>query len=85
MFLSLIHISGYLAATEGQVLVEGHDILEEPEAARACIGYLPEIPPLYPDMTVEEYLRFCAVLKKIPKEQRTDQLTKVLALSLIHI
>ena len=80
-------MTGYLAATEGQVLVEGHDILEEPEAARACIGYLPEIPPLYPDMTVEEYLRFCAELKKIPKEQRTDQLTKVLALtlSLIHI
>lgn len=45
------------------------------------IGYLPEIPPLYPDMTVEEYLRFCAELKKIPKEQRTDQLTKVLALT----
>ena len=74
-------MTGYLAATEGQVLVEGHDILEEPEAARACIGYLPEIPPLYPDMTVEEYLRFCAELKKIPKEQRTDQLTKVLALT----
>ena len=74
-------MTGYLAATEGQVLVEGHDILEEPEAARACIGYLPEIPPLYPDMTVEEYLRFCAELKKIPKEQRTDQLAKVLALT----
>ena len=55
-------ITGYLAATGGQVLVEGHDILEEPEAAKACIGYLPELPPLYPDMTVEEYLAFCAEL-----------------------
>ncbi len=54
------------APRRDEVLVEGHDILEEPEAARACIGYLPEIPPLYPDMTVEEYLRFCAELKKIP-------------------
>ena len=51
-------MTGYLAATGGQVLVEGHDILEEPEAAKACIGYLPELPPLYPDMTVEEYLAF---------------------------
>ena len=74
-------MTGYLAATEGQVLVEGHDILEEPEAARACIGYLPEIPPLYPDMTVEEYLLFCAELKKIPKAQREDQLNQVLALT----
>ena len=74
-------MTGYLAATEGQVLVEGHDILEEPEAARVCIGYLPEIPPLYPDMTVEEYLLFCAELKKIPKAQREDQLNQVLALT----
>jgi ABC-2 type transport system ATP-binding protein len=63
------------------VLVEGHDILEEPEAARANIGYLPELPPLYPDMTVTEYLRFCAELKKIPREQREDQLQQVLALT----
>ena len=74
-------MTGYLAATEGQVLVEGHDILEEPEAARANIGYLPELPPLYPDMTVTEYLRFCAELKKIPREQREDQLQQVLALT----
>ena len=60
-------MTGYLAATEGQVLVEGHDILEEPEAARENIGYLPELPPLYPDMTVTEYLRFCAELKKVPR------------------
>ena len=74
-------MTGYLAATEGQVLVEGHDISEEPEAARACIGYLPELPPLYPDMTVTEYLQFCAELKKIPKGEREDQLRQVLALT----
>ena len=74
-------MTGYLAATEGQVLVEGHDILEEPEAARACIGYLPEIPPLYPDMTVEGDLRFWAERRKIPRAQRPEQLTKVLALT----
>ena len=56
-------MTGYLAATEGDVLIQGHNILEEPEAARKCVGYLPEIPPLYPDMTVLEYLRFCAELK----------------------
>ena len=74
-------MTGYLAATEGQVLVEGHDILEEPEIARACIGYLPEVPPLYPDMTVSEYLKFCAELKKVPKPERENQLCQVLALT----
>ena len=66
-------ITGYLAATEGEVIIEGHNILDEPEAAKRCIGYLPELPPLYPDMTVLEYLRFCAELKQIPKDQREDQ------------
>ena len=74
-------ITGYLAATGGQVLVEGHDILEEPEAAKACIGYLPELPPLYPDMTVEEYLAFCAELKRIPRPEQEEQLDQVLALT----
>ena len=74
-------MTGYLAATGGQVLVEGHDILEEPEAAKACIGYLPELPPLYPDMTVEEYLAFCAELKRIPRQEQEEQLDQVLALT----
>lgn len=74
-------MTGYLAATGGQVLVEGHDILEEPEAAKACIGYLPELPPLYPDMTVEEYLAFCAELKRIPRPEQEEQLDQVLALT----
>ncbi len=74
-------ITGYLAATSGDVIIEGHNILEEPEAAKRCIGYLPEIPPLYPDMTVREYLRFCAELKKIDKADRENQIARVLALT----
>lgn len=74
-------MTGYLAPTEGQVLIEGHDILEEPEAAKKCMGYLPEIPPLYPDMTVLEFLRFVAELKQIPKAERETQIGKVIALT----
>ena len=74
-------MTGYLAATEGTVRIDGHDILEEPEAAKACLGYLPEIPPLYGDMTAEEYLRFCARLKRIPKKELEDQLQRVLTLT----
>lgn len=74
-------MTGYLAATEGDVLIQGHNILEEPEAARKCVGYLPEIPPLYPDMTVLEYLRFCAELKKLPAERRKEDLDEVLSLA----
>ena len=57
-------ITGYLASTEGEVLINGHNILEEPEEAKKCIGYLPELPPVYTDMTVLEYLKFVAELKK---------------------
>ena len=56
-------ITGYIASTEGKVMIDGHDILEEPEAAKKCIGYLPEMPPLYFDMTVLEYMKFAADLK----------------------
>ena len=51
-------MTGYLGATEGEVLVNGHNMLKEPEEAKKLIGYLPEIPPLYMDMTVAEYLAF---------------------------
>ena len=60
-------ITGYIAPTSGEVSIDGHNILEEPEEARKCIGYLPEIPPLYTDMTVEEYLAFAAELKKFQR------------------
>ena len=63
-------LTGYLGATEGTIKINGFDILAQPEDAKKCIGYLPELPPLYMDMTVEEYLLFAAELKKIPKEKR---------------
>lgn len=71
-------MTGYLGATEGEVLINGHNILEEPEAAKKCIGYLPEMPPLYTDMKVNEYLRFVAELKKIQKKERQEQIEKVM-------
>lgn len=63
-------LTGYLAPTSGAVTIAGHNILEEPEAARKCIGYLPEIPPVYPEMTVLEYLDFAAGLKKLSRKER---------------
>ena len=71
-------MTGYIASTEGEVLIDGHNILEEPEKAKKCIGYLPEQPPLYFDMTVGEYLKFAADLKKIPKNERKDQVEDVM-------
>lgn len=70
-------MTGYLGATEGEVLINGHDILKEPEEVKKHIGYLPELPPLYMDMTVREYLEFAAELKKIPKKKRGDSVTEV--------
>ncbi len=66
-------LTGYLAPTSGTVTIEGHDILDDPIQARRCIGYLPEIPPLYQDMKVNEYLRFVAELRGIPRAQRAAE------------
>ena len=74
-------ITGYLAPTEGQIVINGHDILEEPEQAKRCVGYLPDQPPLYLDMTVSEYLHFCAQLKLLPKQQRAAQIQKAMELT----
>ena len=74
-------MTGYLGATKGEVLIDGHDILKEPEQAKKCIGYLPEQPPVYPDMTVEEYLKFAAGLKQISGEEREIQIEKVMGLT----
>lgn len=71
-------MTGYLAPTEGQILINGYDVAEEPMEARKCIGYLPEIPPLYPDMTVLEYLRFAAELKQVPKNERSTEIERVM-------
>lgn len=72
-------ITGYIASTEGEVLIDGHNILEEPEVAKKKIGYLPEIPPLYQDMTVQEYLNFATELKVIPKEKRKANIEEVMS------
>ncbi|MDO4312593.1 MAG: ABC transporter ATP-binding protein [Eubacteriales bacterium] len=74
-------MTGYLGATEGTVLIQGHDILKEPESAKKCIGYLPEQPPVYMEMMVLEYLRFVAEMKKIPKKERKDQIDEVIAMA----
>ena len=71
-------ITGYIASTEGTVVIDGHDILEEPEEAKKCIGYLPEMPPLYVDMTVLEYLKFVADLKKIPKDKKASMIEEIM-------
>ena len=73
-------MTGYIGASSGEVIINGHNILEEPEKAKKCIGYLPEIPPLYLDMTVSEYLYFAAELKKISKADRNAQVIKVMEL-----
>ncbi len=65
-------MTGCLGATQGEVLINGHDILKEPEKAKRYIGYLPEHPPLYMDMTVREYLDFAAELKGIRKSERRE-------------
>lgn len=74
-------ITGYLAPTGGQVLIEGHDVALEPEEARKCVGYLPEQPPLYGDMTTREYLLFAAELKGIAKSDREAQVGRVMELT----
>ncbi len=71
-------ITGYISATAGSVTINGHDIYEEPEEAKKCIGYLPEQPPVYPDMTVKEYLSFVTELKRVPKKERASQIEAVL-------
>ena len=74
-------MTGYLGPTEGEILVDGHSVTQEPEAAKRAIGYLPEQPPLYMDMTVEEYLEFAAQLKKVPRKERGAQTGRVMELT----
>ena len=70
-------ITGYLAPTRGSVLIDDISMMKYPEKAKKLIGYLPEIPPLYPDMTVTEYLKFAAELKGISKLERKDKIRKI--------
>ncbi len=76
-------ITGYLSATSGTVTIDGFDILDNPMEARARIGYLPELPPLYLDMTVEKYLTFIYELKKV-KLPKTEHLKEVMELVKIY-
>lgn len=73
-------ITGYLPATEGSVTVAGYDILEEPEEVKKRIGFLPEQPPVFKDMTVSEYLRFVSDLKYVPKDKQKGQLGDIMEL-----
>lgn len=74
-------ITGYLSATSGKAIVNGIDVFEEPEKAKKSIGYLPEQPPLYPDMKVKEYLMFVADLKKVKKSEREDMINDIMNLT----
>lgn len=67
-------LTGYISASDGKVTIDGHDVLEEASAAKACVGYLPEQPPLYVDMTPLEYLNFVAELKKVKRADRKPQI-----------
>lgn len=73
-------IAGYLPMTAGKVTICGSDISKEPVKAKKNIGYLPEIPPVYPEMRVREYLSFCAGLKRIPMTQKSSEIKRVMEL-----
>ena len=72
-------LTGYLSPTEGVVKVNGLDILEHPMEIKRSMGYFPESPPLYMDMTVREYLSFAAEIKRIPKSERKSRMNTVMA------
>ena len=74
-------ITGYISATSGTVTVDGHDIFAEPKAAKRCIGYLPEQPPLYTDLTPREYLNVAAGLKNVPKAERQTQIAEIMKMT----
>ena len=76
-------ITGYLSSSSGTVTVDGTEILENPKETKAKIGYLPEIPPLYPDMTVKAYLEFMYDIKKVklPKEEHIDEVMAIVKIS----
>ncbi|MFP4114410.1 MAG: ABC transporter ATP-binding protein [Spirochaetota bacterium] len=69
-------LTGYLSASEGDVLIDGVNILEEPEAVKRRIGYLPENPPIYTEMTVREYLRFVCKIKQVPKNETDERIER---------
>lgn len=76
-------ITGYISSTDGTVKVDGYDILEQPEQAKKRIGYLPELPPLYLDMSVEEYLTFVADLNGVKKSEKKKEVETVMEVTKI--
>ncbi|SHH77128.1 ABC-2 type transport system ATP-binding protein [Sporobacter termitidis DSM 10068] len=76
-------MTGYIGPTEGEVIINGHNILDEPEEAKRSIGYLPELPPLYTDMTPREYLNFAAELKSLDPGELEESVQKVMKLTKI--
>lgn len=76
-------ITGYLGASSGEVKINGFDIVEQPEEAKKCVGYLPELPPLYMDMTVREYLEFVAEIKQLDKKERKKMVEEAMELTRI--
>ena len=76
-------ITGYISSTSGTVTVDGTEILENPRETKKKIGYLPEIPPLYPDMTVRKYLEFMFDLKKVklPKKEHIEEIMRLVRIS----
>lgn len=77
-------ITGYMAATSGDVIINGHDILKEPRAAKSCIGYLPEVPPVYQDLTVSEYLEFAAEIKGMKKQAKKDAVAEAVKTAMLE-
>lgn len=79
-------MTGYLSMTEGSVEIDGYDILKNPKEAKKHIGYLPELPPLYPDMTVKEYLYFMYDLKsvKLPKAPHIEEICRLVKIDNVY-
>lgn len=71
-------MTGYLSASEGEVFIDGHNITDQPIEAKKRLGYLPEQPPLYGDMTVSEYLKFVCQVKRVPKAEMEARLSKIM-------
>jgi ABC-2 type transport system ATP-binding protein len=71
-------LTGFLPPTDGSASIAGHDIFDEPLAARRAVGYLPETPPLYPEMTVRSYVRYVANIKDVPRARRREAVDRAL-------
>jgi len=71
-------LTGYMPPTEGKAFVAGYDVIEQPIEAKRRTGYLPETPPLYPDMTVQDYLTFCARIRGVPRSERPTRVRKAM-------